>query len=279
MSRSVLNRRMACALLLGALPVSVSSAQVAATDTSRSHKTLFTADDAALAAGFVGLTFAMFPADKYLARHLRDQSAPASAFVDRGAKVFENISSPGAFIIGPALYAYGRYADHPGIEDLGWHGTEAVIVADGITGILKGVLGRSRPYVSVDTNPHDFKLFKGFSNDQRASFPSGHTTTAFAAAAAVTSEVNRMWPRYTWYVAPVLYGGAVLVGVSRMYHDQHWASDIVLGAGIGTFAGLKVVRYSHSHPDNLIDRVILKTSVLPDGRGGGMLAWSVPFPR
>ena len=88
-----------------------------------------------------------------------------------------------------------------------------------------------------------------------------------------------MWPRYTWYVAPVLYGGATLVGLSRMYHNRHWASDVALGAGVGTFSGLKVVRYSHSHPDNLIDRVMLRTTVAPDGRGGAYLIWSAPAPR
>ena len=63
-----------------------------------------------------------------------------------------------------------------------------------------------------------------------------------------------------------------------MYHNLHWASDVVLGAGIGTFSGLKVVRYSHQHPDNFIDRVILSTSIAPDGHGGGVVAWAVPVP-
>jgi hypothetical protein len=64
-----------------------------------------------------------------------------------------------------------------------------------------------------------------------------------------------------------------------MYHNKHWASDVVLGAGVGTFAGIKVVRYSHAHPDNLIDRVLLKTSFAPDGHGGGMVAFTLPAPQ
>jgi len=48
--------------------------------------------------------------------------------------------------------------------------------------VLKGLLGRARPFVSTDTNPSDFKLLKGFSTSNRQSFPSGHTTTAFAVA-------------------------------------------------------------------------------------------------
>jgi membrane-associated phospholipid phosphatase len=272
-------RRATCALLLGALAAPALGAQVVApTDTSRRAQTLFTRDDALLAAGFVGVTIAMFPADKYVANHLRDQTTPANRFFDHAATGFEVITSPGAFLIGPALYVYGRVADQPGVADLGWHGTEAALVGSGVTGLLKGLLGRARPFASLDTNPRDFKLLKGFSSSTRQSFPSGHTTTAFAVASAVTSEVQRQWPKYTWYAAPVLYGGATLVGLSRMYHNQHWASDVVLGAGVGTFSGLKVVRYSHQHPDNFIDRVILRTSIMPDGHGGGVLAWTVPVP-
>ena len=279
MSLPRLLRRSISACLLGWILVPTARAQVVApTDTSRRVQTLFTGADALLAAGFVGVTIAMFPIDRHIANHLRDQTTPANRFLNNAANGFEVITSPGAFVIGPVLYVYGRLADHPGVEDLGWHGTEAALVGSGVTGLLKGLLGRARPFVSADTNPRDFKLLKGFSSSSRQSFPSGHTTTAFAVASSVTSEVQRMWPRYTWYVGPVLYGGATMVGLSRMFHNQHWASDVALGAGVGTFAGLKVVRYSHAHPDNLIDRVILRTSIMPDGHGGGMLAWTVPVP-
>jgi membrane-associated phospholipid phosphatase len=153
-----------------------------------------------------------------------------------------------------------------------------VLVANGVTGFLKGTLGRARPFVSNDTNPRDFRFGGGFSSSDRQSFPSGHTTTAFAAAAAVTSEIRRLHPKATPYVATVMYGGATLVGLSRMYHNKHWASDVALGAAIGTFSGLKVVRYSHAHPDNKIDRVMLHAVIAPDGHGGGYLGFALPAP-
>lgn len=81
-----------------------------------------------------------------------------------------------------------------------------------------------------------------------------------------------------WIVAPAMYGGASLVGLSRMYHNNHWASDVMLGAAIGTFSGLKVVRYSHAHPDNKLDRFILGASILPRADGGATLAFTVPVP-
>ena len=242
------------------------------------RKTLFTYRDGILAAGFVGLTFAMFPADERLAKSSQREYLQTFTELDRAATSVEWITTPGAFYIGGGLYAVGRLTKRPNLADLGWHGTEAVLISSGITGFLKGVLGRSRPYVTADTNARDFKFGTGFTSKDRQSFPSGHTTTAFAAASAVTSEVRRLWPKYTWYVAPVLYGGATLVGLSRMYHDRHWASDVALGAAIGTFSGMKVVRYSHAHPDNPVDKVMLRAIIAPDGQGGAILGFTLPAP-
>jgi membrane-associated phospholipid phosphatase len=251
---------------------------IAPFDTQHVHKTLFTWRDAALAGGFTALTIAMFPVDRHIAGQLQNPNTQANRFFNNSATGFELISSPGAFIIGGGMYAVGRWGGHPTLEDVGWHGTEAVLLSSAVTGLLKATLGRARPYVVNDTNPHDFKFGGGFTSSDRQSFPSGHTTTAFAAAAAVTSEVRRLHPQSVWYVAPVLYGGATLVGLSRMYHNKHWASDVVLGAAIGTFSGLKVVRYSHTHPDNKLDRFMLHTSMamMPNGQLGFVLTLPAP---
>lgn len=241
------------------------------------RQTLFTFRDAILAGGFAGITVAMFPLDKNIARQIR-QDSTFNGFTQKSAVGFETISSPGAYVIGGSLYLIGRFAKKPDLQDFGWHGTEAVLVANAVTGLLKGTLGRARPFVSNDTNPRDFHFGGGFRTADRQSFPSGHTTTAFAAAAAVTSEIRRLHPKALPYVATVMYGGATLVGLSRMYHNKHWASDVALGAAIGTFSGLKVVRYSHAHPDNKVDRVMLHAVIAPDGHGGSYLGFALPAP-
>jgi len=244
-----------------------------------SRKTLFTSRDAWLAAGFAGLTVAMFPLDRHLAHSLRDSSLQANRFLSDISRGAETLVQPGAIIIGAGLYTVGRIGGWRDVADLGWHGTESIIVASAATTVLKGVLGRSRPYVTSDSNPHDFGFGRGFGKNGRyQSFPSGHTTAAFAVAAAVTSESRRWWPRGEWVVAPVMYGGATLVGLSRIYHDPHWASDVALGAAIGTFGGIKVVRYSHHHPDNFIDRVVLPMHVQPSTRGAS-IGWTIPVGR
>jgi membrane-associated phospholipid phosphatase len=157
------------------------------------------------------------------------------------------------------------------------HATESIIVGSAITATLKGALGRSRPYVTDAKDPSDFKFGKGFGSADRQSFPSGHTTSAFAAASAMTSEVKRLYPQYTWVAVPAMYGGATMVGLARMYHNKHWASDVALGAAIGTFSGLKIVRYSHNNPDNPFDKRLLKAIVGPNGEGGERVGLSLDW--
>ena len=238
----------------------------------------FTLKDALLAGAFAGATLAMFPLDRRFALDLRDSATQANRFFRRASTGVEIIASPGAYLIGGGLYAIGRIGHFDRVADLGWHGTEAVLFAQGVTFILKGTVGRGRPFLSDGKDPGDYHPGKGFSSGNWSSFPSGHTSTAFAAAAAVTNETTRWWPRSTWIVGPLMYAGATAVGLSRMYHSRHWGSDVALGAAIGTFSGRKVVQYAHGHPDNRIDRVMLRTSIVPDGHGGALLAISLPGP-
>jgi membrane-associated phospholipid phosphatase len=169
---------------------SSSTRVIAPFDTQHVHKTLFTWRDAALAGGFTALTIAMFPVDRHIAGQLQNPNTQANRFFDDAATGVELITTPGAYVIGGGMYAIGRWGGHPTLQDVGWHGTEAVLLSSAVTGFLKAVLGRARPYVVADTNPHDFKFGGGFTSTERQSFPSGHTTTAFAAAAAVTSDAT-----------------------------------------------------------------------------------------
>ena len=238
----------------------------------------FTKKDAWLAAGFVAATAIMFPVDKHAAERLQDPSTQTNRFLEHASTNLELIASPGAYIIGGTLYAVGKIGKFEKVADLGWHGTEAVLFAQGVTYVLKGTAGRARPFLSDGTDPGVYHVMRGFGNGDFTSFPSGHTSTAFAAAAAVTNETSRWWPRSVWVVGPLMYAGATAVGLSRMYHNRHWASDVALGAAIGTFSGRKVVQYVHGHPGNRIDRLILRTSVVPDGHGGALVGLTLPAP-
>jgi membrane-associated phospholipid phosphatase len=169
-------------------------------------------------------------------------------------------------ITGTSLYLIGKLAHSNRTAGIGAHGVEAIVVADVFGGAEKVFFGRARPYVDIK-NPYNFQLWRGFKSDDFRSFPSGHTTDAFAFASVVSRETQIWNPSSRWWVGTLMYGGATLVGISRMYNNDHWASDVIGGAGLGTLVGLKVVKYQHSHPGNKIDKALLSVSFTPEGTG------------
>ena len=82
-------------------------------------------------------------------------------------------------------------------------------LAGGATLLMKHVIDSPRP--------------DGSGND---SFPSAHACTAFAGAELVRLE-------YGWGWGAAAYAMATGVALLRMYHDRHWLSDVLFGAGLG----------------------------------------------
>jgi membrane-associated phospholipid phosphatase len=261
--------------LMSLLPFARAHAQA----DSGATRPLFTYRDAILAGAFAAAARAVHPLDDYYARRLQDSSTQANAKLQTLAAFVRTTAAPGSYVIGGSMYAAGRLANNRKLASLGLHGTEALVVGEITATALKSLVGRQRPYVTP-RNANSYQLLRGSRSNDYRSFPSGHSVAAFAAAAAVTAETSRNDPTSTWIVAPIMYGGAALVAVSRMYNNQHWASDVLVGAGIGTFAGLKVVRFHDSHTGNRLDRFFLAASLVPDDHGGHALRWSVlPAPR
>lgn len=108
----------------------------------------------------------------------------------------------------------------------------SVLAAVFVTEILKFVIGRSRPFVGGRADAFYFRHFTD--NPAFASLPSGHATTAFALAFAVSA----LWPRAT--AAMGVY--AILICVSRVVLLAHHPSDVVAGALVGVI-GAMFVRY------------------------------------
>jgi membrane-associated phospholipid phosphatase len=239
-----------------------------------STQPLFTSRDLIVLGGFAAATALSFPIDKRAAKRLQDPTNQENRALNEAATTFRTIAYPGAYLIGASMYSVGRLGGNKRIADLGLHGTEALIIGQLTGTLIKNFAGRARPYVA-DSQPQGFHFARGWKgNDAYRSFPSGHTTAGFAAASAVTSETSRWWPKSTWIVGPIMYGGAAMIGVSRMYNNKHWASDVLVGAAIGTFAGQKVVRYHHSHPGNRVDKWMLQASLSPSDEGGVRVAWN-----
>jgi membrane-associated phospholipid phosphatase len=104
----------------------------------------------------------------------------------------------------------------------------ASIVNAGVTSALKYSINRERPFV---TYPDIFQKTKAGS----PSFPSGHTSSAFATA----TSLSLAYPE--WYVIVPSFAYAGTVAYSRMHLGVHYPSDVAAGAVIG--AGCAYLTY------------------------------------
>jgi membrane-associated phospholipid phosphatase len=131
------------------------------------------------------------------------------------------------------FYLAGVLADDQKALQVAQDGISASLIASGIvTPAIKLVAGRSRP-----RDDRGIYSFKPFSN-VNSSFPSGHTTEAFAVASVVANHYEEAW------VTCTAYSIASLVGLARTYHHAHFASDVLAGAMIGTWVGKSVVAHN-----------------------------------
>lgn len=99
---------------------------------------------------------------------------------------------------------------------------ESLLVNQGIKRLVK----RPRPQAD-GPRPHDLR------QPQTSSFPSGHASSAFAAAGILSEHDPAL--------APLFYAVAAIVATSRVHVQIHHASDVVAGAALGAiFAKLAV---------------------------------------
>lgn len=259
-----------CSALVGAPAV----AQAVAHDSS-TRISVVTGRDAAVTAALAAAAVAVAPADERIALWSQRTAARNGGGARHVADAFNFIGGPGTIAIGAATYVAGRLDHSSRAEELGLRTLESIAAGSAIGYVVKGVVGRARPYAVGDTLPHDFHPGRGFHDDRFTSFPSGHAIAAFATATAMSQEIRYLWPHSSPMIAPALYGGAVLVGAARVYTNKHWASDVLAGAAVGILAGRTVVRYQRAHPGNRLDRWLVPdaTTVTPDGRT--VVAWSV----
>lgn len=236
------------------------------------HVTLLRGRDAIAALGVVAAATSLISVDASIARDFQRSSVQTNQGLKGASNVFNTIGFPGSVIVSATTYFIGLGEHSRPLATLGMHSGEAIVLGGVLAEGLQMTIGRARPSHDI-TDPRDFRFAKGFSDDDYTSFPSAHVTVAFAAATAATIETRRSWPGASRYVIPIAYGAATLAGASRMYKNKHWASDVVAGAGLGTYSAVLFDRYNRGHPDNIFERVFLPTSVLPESRAVA-LVWS-----
>jgi membrane-associated phospholipid phosphatase len=98
----------------------------------------------------------------------------------------------------------------------------SVIVAAVVTEGLKVVINRERPYIKYPLDIHPYN-----NTEVGNSFPSAHTSLAFATATSLSIECKK------WYVVVPAYAWAAGVGYSRLYQGEHYPSDVLAGAVVG----------------------------------------------
>ena len=233
-------------------------------------KTFFVKRDLARSAIALAGTAVISAFDERIAHWTQTSSVQGSSSRHRVVNDLTKINE--TTLTGAAILSYGigRLTHSTTLADVALHTAESTILTSAISQAIRGPVGRERPSVSPD-DQYKFEFGKGFRHFDNRSFPSLHSATAFAAATAVSAEIHERNPNASWWVTPVAYSVAMVPGLTRMYLNQHWASDVVSGAFVGSLIGNRVVHYAHSHRRNKLDRFLLgNVALVPtmDGRTG-----------
>ena len=232
--------------------------------------------DRRLAVGLVLGSLALIPLDKSAETLFQRPGLQSNSVLQSAASGFNWLGGAGLITGSVAALAVGRLTGNDRLSEVGLRTTEAIVASGAIVGLTKGLVGRQRPFLEK-TDPTDFFVGRGFANGGLTSLPSGHTAAAFSAATVLSLEARRAWPNAAPVITPLLYGGAAAVGLARMYDSKHWASDVALGATVGTLSGIQVMRFNDAHPDNKLARWLTHVSVAPNGSHGVGIGVSLPL--
>ncbi|HEX4936424.1 MAG TPA: phosphatase PAP2 family protein [Gemmatimonadaceae bacterium] len=160
----------------------------------------------------------------------------------RASVLFASLGGFVPLTVGSLLWAGGKVAGHDVLEHVGMESTQAVMLSGALTIGIKGLVGRSRPNAAPG-DADEYRPGRGFFDARSSSFPSGHTSAAFALATVLSRELSGRYPSRKWLIRSALYGMAGTVGVARMYQNAHWPSDVVTGAALGTLSGMQALSW------------------------------------
>jgi membrane-associated phospholipid phosphatase len=262
------------------LPVALPALAAQVPDSARAaHRPPFiTWLDAAVLGAGLGGSVALMGVDSRIAKRLQSERYQDNGTYRDVADIAGPVNEKTLFAAGVLTYGIAKLVHAPRTTtDIAWHTTESIFIASASATVVRGLLGRSRPFVTSDSDAHDYRPGKGFSELAYRAYPSIHAAAAFATAAALTAETARHSRRAAYVVAPVSYTLAALPGLARMYEDKHWASDIAMGAALGAVSGWATVRYHHHRPGNRLDRIFLGPTPTAAGRTGVGLVWGFTF--
>ena len=130
-----------------------------------------------------------------------------------------------------------------GTRKIAYEIVQASLYASAIAFLLKETIGRARPFTEEGrASYHPLTLF----SDNYHSLPGGHTTVAVGLSTVLSRNAGPTWLKIVAYLP------AGLTAISRVYQDEHWASDDFLGAAVGYFVAEWVVN-QHEQKENRIE--------------------------
>jgi hypothetical protein len=185
----------------------------------------------AIGIGYVSATLFCY---RYMDTPIQDESQEGkSSFKTGMATSVERLGLGKYNTIGLAsttLFAY--LTKNKKLQETSWIWCGSLIVNSIVTDGLKKTFQRHRPNTGDPYNTFDW------ANGPKVheSFPSANTSNAFTTATVFA----KMYKNKKW-VPPLAYGLATLVGVSRIYNNGHWASDVMAGAAIGFLSAKGVI--------------------------------------
>ncbi len=154
-----------------------------------------------------------------------------------------------ALVVG--LYALGELAPSPGLRKTAVLGMESLAVTGAVVLSLKCLLGRARP--GTGQGPHHFQPFSFRSS--YFSLPSGHASSAFALATAIAEQSESA------VLDVAVYTLAGAIALSRVHNNEHWASDVLLGAVLGHFIARRISVLNNNPEKN----IALRLGLAPGG--------------
>jgi len=188
-------------------------------------------------------SFADKPVQKFAVRITKQSSAlrSASHYITNFGASYETYTLAG-------IAAYGLIFKKSKMVTTTLLATQAYLAGSAMENTVKFLTGRTRPdyYKAANSKflgPGFYTHAKDSNGVRRyASFPSGHTTVAFAAATVFASEYKDK------PLIPIIaYTAATLVGMSRITENRHWTTDVIAGAALGFLQGKNVVNNYHRY--------------------------------
>lgn len=206
-------------------------------------------------AGIVGGSVLVMAADEDIAAWMRKQATPVHDDVSAGAKLYGEKNYAALFSL--SMYGIGLAVGSDDLRITGRLVGESLLLAGLTTQVVKMVAGRSRPWRGDGA-----WFFAPFQTDNaRMSMSSGHTAVAFAVSSVLAERIGNTW------ASVGLYSLASATALSRVYDGEHWLSDVLMGAAIGTSAGIAVTAWEEQRTEKNAQADAQTLLVLPTPNG------------